>query len=80
MTKAIIGEAEEMAKRVGVKTVKTAVREGKPARSLVDYAKAKHCDLIVVGSRGIGEMEAMLLGSVSQKVSLLSSCSVLIVR
>ena len=80
MTKAIIGEAEEMARRVGVKTVKTAVREGKPARSLVDYAKAKHCDLIVVGSRGIGEMEAMLLGSVSQKVSLLSSCSVLIVR
>ncbi len=80
MTSAIISEAEDMARRVGVKSIKTAIREGKPARTLVDYAKAKHCDLIVVGSRGVGEMEAMLLGSVSQKVALLSSCSVLIVR
>jgi len=80
MTRAIVSEAEEVAKRKGVKSVHTDVREGKPARSLVDYAKAKHCDLIVVGSRGIGEIEAMLLGSVSQKVSMLSECSVLIIR
>ena len=80
MTKAIVSEAEEMARRIGVQRIKTEVREGKPARSLVEYAKAKHCDLIVVGSRGVGELEAMLLGSVSQKVSLLSPCSVMIIR
>ena len=37
-------------------------------------------DLLVVGSRGLGELEAALLGSVSQKVSQLAGCSVLIVR
>ena len=80
MTNAIIGEAEDMAKRIGVKSVTSAVREGKPARTLVDYATAHHCDLVVVGSRGVGEMEALLLGSVSQKVALLASCSVMIIR
>ena len=80
MTNAIIGEAAELARSKGVKVVKTAIREGKPARTLVDYARANHCDLIVIGSRGIGEVEAMLLGSVSQKVSMLSECAVLIVR
>ena len=80
MTVAIVTEAEDMAKRNGVQHVVAAVREGKPARTLVDYARARDVDLIVVGSRGIGEVEALLLGSVSQKVSLLSECSVLIVR
>lgn len=80
MTNQIVEKAEERAKNAGVASVKTAVREGKPARSIIDYAKSKKIDLIVIGSRGVGEIEAALLGSVSQKVSMLGSCSVLIVR
>jgi nucleotide-binding universal stress UspA family protein len=37
-------------------------------------------DLLVVGSRGLRALEAALIGSVSQKVSQLADCSVLIVR
>ena len=80
MTEAIVKEAEGLAKSAGITKVKADVREGKPARTLIDYAKSERCDLIVVGSRGIGELEAALLGSVSQKVCMLSSCSVMIVR
>ena len=80
MTNSIVSEAKELATKAGLKTVKTIVREGKPARALVEYAKGNGIDLIVVGSRGVGELDAFLLGSVSQKVSMLSECTVMIVR
>lgn len=80
MTKRIISDAKEIAEEAGVKSIKTEVKEGKPARSLVEYAKNKDMDLVVVGSRGVGDPEALLLGSVSQKVSLLVDCACLIIR
>ena len=80
MTSSIVSAAKELAARAGVKNVKTVIREGKPARTLLDYAKGNGIDLIVVGARGVGELEAALLGSVSQKVSMLSPCTVMIVR
>jgi len=80
MTNAIVSEANEIASDAGIRNIKTAVREGKPARTIIDYAKNNKIDLIMVGSRGVGEIEATLLGSVSQKVSLLADCTVMIVR
>lgn len=80
MTQRIVDEARTIAEKAGAKKVRTVVREGKPARTLTDYAQGHKVDLVVVGSRGVGEIEMALLGSVSQKVSLLAGCSVLIVR
>ncbi len=80
MTNNIVSEATDLASKAGLENVKTVVREGKPARALLEYAKGNGIDLIVVGSRGVGELDAMLLGSVSQKVSMLSECTVMVVR
>jgi nucleotide-binding universal stress UspA family protein len=80
MTNNIVSEAKGLATDAGLKGVKTVVREGKPARTLLEYAKGNDIDLIVVGSRGIGELDAALLGSVSQKIGMLSECTVMIVR
>ncbi len=80
MTNNIVSEATDLASKAGLENVKTVVREGKPARALLEYAKGNGIDLIVVGSRGVGELDAMLLGSVSQKVSMLSDCTVMVVR
>ena len=80
MTQGIVDEARGLAEHAGLKDFTTKVREGKPARAIVDYANSQDTDLIVVGSRGVGEVEAALLGSVSQKVSMLAECSVIIVR
>jgi nucleotide-binding universal stress UspA family protein len=80
MTNAIVIEAMAIAEKAGLKKVESQVREGKPARTIVDHAHNNKIDLIVLGSRGIGEVEGALLGSVSQKVSLLSGCAVMIVR
>ncbi len=80
MTNTIVSEAKDLATKAGLKGVKAVVREGKPARALLEYAKGNDIDLIVVGSRGVGELDAALLGSVSQKIGMLSECTVMIVR
>jgi nucleotide-binding universal stress UspA family protein len=76
----ILNEAEQHAKKKGLKDVKTVVQEGPAARSIVGYAKRQGVDLIVMGSRGLGTAERMLLGSVSHKVANLADCAVMTVR
>jgi nucleotide-binding universal stress UspA family protein len=80
MTDQIISEAKDIATKAKIENIKTVIREGKPARTLLKYAESNKIDLIVVGSRGVGELDAALLGSVSQKVAMLSECTVMIVR
>ncbi len=54
--------------------------EGSIAEAILETAHARHCDLIVMGSRGYGRLEGALLGSNSQKVASHAPCPVLIVR
>jgi nucleotide-binding universal stress UspA family protein len=54
------------------------VIEGHPARALLDAAT--DADLLVVGSRGHGGFNGMLLGSVSQHVIAHAPCPVVVVR
>ncbi len=49
------------------------------ARTIVSFAEEKGCDLIVVGSRGLGASEGYMLGSVSHKVTSLTSIPVLVI-
>lgn len=51
-----------------------------PARALVDIAKTENFDLIAVGSRGLGNAAAFLLGSVSKQVVSKASCNVLVAK
>lgn len=52
------------------------------ARNTADaiLEEAQHHDLLVVGRRGLGGLEKMLLGSVSEKLVQNASCSVLVVK
>ena len=61
-------------------SVEPAVLRGRPATAIVDEAKAMAADLIVVGSRGHGTIESMLLGSVSAEVIDHASAPVLVAR
>jgi len=60
--------------------VESVVRHGSPAAEIVRYAEEIGAGLIIMGSRGWGEMHAVLLGSVSERVLHTASCPVLIVR
>jgi nucleotide-binding universal stress UspA family protein len=54
--------------------------EGYPPDVLVEYADAQGADLIVVGSRGRGDLASLVLGSTSHRVVNHASCDVLIAR
>jgi nucleotide-binding universal stress UspA family protein len=54
--------------------------EGDPAESIIEVARTRESDLIVMGSRGLGRLSGLLLGSTSQKVVAHAPCPVLIVR
>ena len=53
---------------------------GHAAEQIVRIACDEDVDLIVVGSRGLSEWKALLLGGVSDQVAHHAHCSVLIVR
>ena len=60
--------------------VRTAVEVGPPADRVVRYAGDNQVDLIVMGTRGRGAVEAVLLGSVAAHVVRRAPCPVLTVR
>ena len=63
-----------------VKVKTEIVASLKIADAIVDYAKDKHSDLIVVGPRGRSKLKSLVLGSVTSDVVRLANCPVLTVR
>ena len=53
---------------------------GTPAEAIVQYANEQGVDQIVMGRQGQGGLQALLLGSVVNKVLHLASCPVLLVK
>ena len=76
----ILSDAERRAEKKGASKVKTALEHGDPATVILRYAKKHKVDLIVLGTRGLGQVKGMLMGSVSRKVTNLSDISCLIIR
>jgi nucleotide-binding universal stress UspA family protein len=54
--------------------------EGRPADAILDLAEQIRADLIIAGSRGLGPMKRLLMGSVSEGVVRHAKCQVLVVR
>jgi len=72
--------AERVCRDKRVKAVELAVEEGNPAQLILDCAKRTEADMIVMGSRGLGNLRGMLMGSVSHKVSPLAECTCVTVK
>ena len=58
----------------------TNILEGPAAEAILRAAQTEGCDLIVMGSRGLGMVQGMLLGSVSYRVLHHATIPVLIVH
>lgn len=56
------------------------VVHGVPWHEIVDMAKSRYNDLIVMGTHGRTGLQHVLLGSVAEKVARLAPCPVLVVR
>jgi nucleotide-binding universal stress UspA family protein len=61
-------------------TAERVVLYGVPFQEIVETAKARQVDLIVMGTHGHTGLMYVLLGSVAEKVIRLAPCSVLVVR
>ncbi len=61
-------------------TTEYVVREGKAHREIVEFAKEKGMDLIVIATHGLSGLEYLLLGSTTEKVVRWATCPVLTVK
>jgi nucleotide-binding universal stress UspA family protein len=76
----VLQQAEEAARDAGVADVETVGRMGHPAKRILEFADMARIGLIVMGTRGLGEVEGLILGSVSHRVSAAAKCPCLMVR
>ncbi len=72
-------EAKEKAQRESV-DAKAFVLSGRPYETIIQTAQETKADLIVLGSHGRTGIEKFLMGSTAERVILLSSCSILVVK
>jgi nucleotide-binding universal stress UspA family protein len=71
----ILHSAEALAGEEGLERIDTLLEVGDAAATVLDVAKSQNVDLIVMGSRGIGKLKGLILGSVSHNVFHLAPCS-----
>ncbi|WP_375055509.1 universal stress protein [Zobellella sp. DQSA1] len=76
----VIERAAEQARVLGVKRVQTHVAQGEPARTIIRMAEALGVEVIVLGSRGLGNLAGLVMGSISHKVTHSAKCGVITVR
>jgi nucleotide-binding universal stress UspA family protein len=75
----MLTNARDRARTAGATTIQLESRPGEVAQVIIDIAREKPVDIIVVGKRGAGRIAGLLLGSVSQKLVSLSPVPVVIV-
>ncbi len=68
----ILDNARQRAESKGVKDISAHIADGPPADTIIAAAEKENADMIVLGSRGLGNIAGLLMGSVSHKVSHLS--------
>jgi nucleotide-binding universal stress UspA family protein len=76
----ILNAARADADEKGVKNIATIMGDGDPAARVLACAKQEGVDCIVLGSRGLTDVQALLQGSVSRKVSNRAECTTIAVR
>ncbi|MDZ7748974.1 MAG: universal stress protein [Halofilum sp. (in: g-proteobacteria)] len=82
LAKEAVEWAAERARAAGLAKgrIKTLIRRGPPARTIVKTAKRYKVDAIVLGTRGLGDVEGFFQGSVSHKVNALADRTCITVR
>ena len=75
----MLEECKIQATKSGV-PIEIMVTQGDPSQVIIEIAKTKRYDLIIMGTRGKSAFQELLIGSVSQKVMHHASCPVMVVR
>jgi nucleotide-binding universal stress UspA family protein len=76
----VLANAERKVHEHGVKKVSRQIEDGKPAARILDVADDVQADMIVTGARGLSDLKALMVGSVSHKLSHLAKVTCVTVR
>jgi nucleotide-binding universal stress UspA family protein len=79
IAKAIVQKLEQEAGLRKI-TLETMVSEGRPYLAIIEAAKEKAADLIVMGAHGMTELSSYLMGSVTERVIAYAPCAVMVVK
>lgn len=74
----VADRATELVKHLPLASV--ILKQGDPAKTILEYADETGCDLIIIGSHGHGSILDIVLGSVSHDVIKHANVSVLVVK
>src|SRR6516164_62433 len=77
-THQILEHAQKRVRRHGITAAELQSGSGDPAQAIIGAIRGKS-DILVVGRRGRSHLSGVLLGSVSQKLTTLAPCSVMVV-
>jgi len=80
MGQLVIDAGTKIAHEVGVAKIDSVVTNGDAAEEILRCADRAKADLIVIGSRGLGDLKGLLMGSVSHKVNQLATCTCITVK
>lgn len=75
----MIDEAVAVGKNRGV-CVKGEILEGDVAGEILTYAEQHQVDMIIAGAKGYGQLEELLIGSVTRKLVSLAHVPVVVVK
>ena len=76
----LLDGARGHAEQQGLENVKTRLESGDPADSILRCVDEDSIDCVVMGSRGLSNVEGLFLGSVSHKVANRSPCTCITVK
>ncbi len=80
LAEVVMEEAKDRASVSQGTNIRGRTKSGDAAEEILAVAEAEGADLIVMGSRGLGALKGLLVGSVSQKVSQLANCTCVTVK
>jgi nucleotide-binding universal stress UspA family protein len=60
--------------------IDTEICKGNPSKMIIDTAKGKRSDLVIMGSQGRGSLKSMFFGGTTYQVSRKAHCSVMVIR
>lgn len=78
--RSILAEAEQAARAMGVIDIHCCLDDGTAASSVLRAAERENADMIVMGHRGLRDIDAITFGSVSNEVSRRAPCDVVMIK
>jgi nucleotide-binding universal stress UspA family protein len=76
----VLDEAQAMAEHIGISAELLHIPNAHPASAMIETAKSRGCDLIVMGSHGRRGLRKFFLGSQTSEVLAAASVPVLVVH